>query len=142
MRKKAFCKNFNKMCHKIYECRNKNIRPNFWRTHRKERNTIKSYNCGLMWHSINQCRVKKCKYCQKFGHLEETCWSKNDKPQRNVVNNEGKIKCYNCGKYGHMARSCLNKTDKSILKRVNFNDEARINHMSWEDMDQLKVKLE
>ena len=85
---------------------------------------------------------KKCKYCQKLEHLEETCWNKNDKSQRDVRNNDEKIKCYNCGKYGHMARSCLNKAYKPILKRVNFNDKARINPMSWEDMDLVKVELE
>jgi len=99
-------------------------------------------NCELMGHSINLCRVKKCKYYQQLGHLEEICWNKTDKPQRDVVNNNGKIKCYNCGKYVHMARSCFNKAVKPILKLVNFNDKARINQMCWEDMDLLKVELE
>ena len=69
-----------------------------------------------MGHSINLCRVKKCKYYQQYGHLEEICWNETDKPQKDAVNNDGKIKCYNCGKYVHMARSCFNNAVKPILK--------------------------
>ena len=90
----------------------------------KKSNVIECYDCELMGNGIGLCRVKKCKYCQQLGHLEEICWNKTDKPQKDVVNNDGKIKCYNCGKYVHMARSCFNKAVKPILKRVNFNDKA------------------
>ena len=56
--RKTFCKNYNKLGNETRECRSKNVRPNFSRNNNIETNSIKCYNCGLMRHSIKQCRIK------------------------------------------------------------------------------------
>lgn len=62
-----------------------NKRPAEHRPQNKIREVIRCFKCGHQGHKANRCRMvpeKMCNFCNKKGHVEETCFKKKNSNQR------------------------------------------------------------